>query len=233
MLGNNDDYSSQSMCCGLVTIYTASMLACMILNAATKGPMSCFETLGIDFAETRFDLHRSVAGSIVATMGLLGAIILVVARLSFNRVSDATLIYGGISVFIIGIGMNLYLDEERPEENSPWRYALSMFLSYSIGYPICHNALVGLFSKSKSIPTILQHIQDFFFISSILNFLCCNSCRSSTTRNSSGFFLSIRFSSSSYFPCYGRLHNDLQWHRNPIYCFTCLLDDRLVVCICM
>ncbi len=145
-----DEYANEPVCCGYLTVYSGAMVACMALNALTKGPMSCFETLGIDFAETRFDIYRAEAGSIVATMGLIGSMNLILMRLSFNKYSDAAMTCFGILIFMVGIAMNLTLDKEESENNSKWRYALSMFFTYAIGYPICHTALVGMFSKSKS-----------------------------------------------------------------------------------
>lgn len=144
-----NDVGNTTICFGRITTYTACMVACMAMNAFTKGPMSCFETLGIEFAESRFDMQRATAGSIVATMGLIGTIALMVLRLYFNKFDDSMTISFGIIFFIIGIAMNFSLDRENPENNGSWRYVLSMFLSYSIGYPICHTAIIGLFSKSK------------------------------------------------------------------------------------
>jgi len=144
-----DDVGNTTICFGRVTTYTACLVACMILNAFTKGPMSCFETLGVEFAESRFDMHRAQAGSIVATMGLIGTIALMLLRLYFNKYDDTVTISFGIIFFIMGIAMNFFLDRENPQNNSDWIYVISMFMSYSIGYPICHTALIGLFSKSK------------------------------------------------------------------------------------
>lgn len=138
---------SNTMCCGQMSLYTGSIVACMILNAFTKGPMSCFETLGIEFAESRFSLDRAEAGSIVATMGLIGAVILILMRVSFNKYQDAEVVFGGICVFVLGVSINFTLDKNNSEMNSTWLYAISMFMTYSVGYPICHTALVGMFSK--------------------------------------------------------------------------------------
>jgi hypothetical protein len=157
-----DDVGNTTICFGRITTYTACLVACMILNAFTKGPMSCFETLGVEFAESRFDMHRAQAGSIVATMGLIGTIALMLLRLYFNKYDDTVTISFGIIFFIMGISMNFFLDRENPDNNSPWMYVISMFMSYSIGYPICHTALIGLFSKSKFSEKIVKHEMHIF-----------------------------------------------------------------------
>eukprot|EP00551_Chaetoceros_affinis_P015021 CAMPEP_0203700368 /NCGR_PEP_ID=MMETSP0091-20130426/30917_1 /ASSEMBLY_ACC=CAM_ASM_001089 /TAXON_ID=426623 /ORGANISM="Chaetoceros affinis, Strain CCMP159" /LENGTH=538 /DNA_ID=CAMNT_0050573613 /DNA_START=89 /DNA_END=1705 /DNA_ORIENTATION=- len=141
----NEELANTSTCFGFFTVRTLCLIGCMALNAFTKGPMSCFETLGIEFAESRFDMHRAEAGSIVATMGLLGAMSLMAMGLICQKFDDTQLTSGGVLLFIIGIFINTQLDQD--EMNAPWRYSLSMFLCYSIGYPVCHTALVGLFSK--------------------------------------------------------------------------------------
>ena len=143
----NEEVAKSSACFGLLTVRSLCLLGCMLMNAFTKGPMSCFETLGIEFAETRFDMHRAEAGSIVATMGLTGAIILLSMGYLSQRFDDTQLTSGGIFLFTLGIIYNTLLDQNG--ENGKWKYILSMFCCYSIGYPICHTALVGLFSKCK------------------------------------------------------------------------------------
>lgn len=47
----------------------------------------------------------------------------------------------------IGILSLTAIDEDGA--NSSWRYYLLIFMIYSIGYPIGHTAVIGLFSKSK------------------------------------------------------------------------------------
>lgn len=144
---SNEEVADTPACFGYLNIRTLCLLGCMIMNAFTKGPMSCFEALGIEFAESRFGMHRAQAGSIVASMGLLGAIILLGMGALSRRFDDTQLTSGGILLFIIGIVLNTQLDQN--ENNAHWKYALSMFCCYSVGYPICHTALVGLFSKSE------------------------------------------------------------------------------------
>lgn len=142
-----DEVANGRACFGFFNIYNLCMYGCMILNAGTKGPMSCFETLGIDFAESRFGMYRAEAGAIVATMGFIGACNLMAMGMLSERFDDTQLTIAGILLFMTGILMNTTLDQENIENNQQWRYVVSMFFTYSIGYPICHTALIGLFSK--------------------------------------------------------------------------------------
>lgn len=60
--------------------------------------------------------------------------------------SDIQLICGGMVVMAAGIVSLTTLDDEG---NASWRFICAIFLIYSIGYPIGHTAVIGLFSKSK------------------------------------------------------------------------------------
>ena len=142
-----EELATSSACCGFSSVRTLSLLGCMFMNAFTKGPMSCFETLGIEFAESRFDVYRAQAGIIVATMGFLGAIFLMAMGVLSQRFDDTQLTSGGILLFVFGILINTTLDQD--QMNAHWKYVVSMFFCYSVGYPVCHTALVGLFSKRK------------------------------------------------------------------------------------
>jgi len=142
---HTEEVANSPICCGFFTIRTLCLLGCMSMNAFTKGPMSCFETLGIEFAESRFDMHRAQAGLTVATTGLLGASLLMGMGMLSQRFNDIQLTSGGIFLFTLGIFINTQLAQN--DENAHWKYTLSMFFCYTIGYPVCHTALVGLFSK--------------------------------------------------------------------------------------
>lgn len=142
-----DEVANGRACFGTLNIYNTCLYGCMVLNALTKGPMSCFETLGVEFAESRFNMQRAEAGAIVASMGFIGACNLMAMGALSERFDDVQLTITGIILFMSGIFMNTILDRDDIENNGKWRYAVSMFFTYSIGYPICHTALIGLFSK--------------------------------------------------------------------------------------
>jgi len=142
-----DEVANGTACFGIFNIYNTCLYGCMVLNALTKGPMSCFETLGVEFAESRFGMERAEAGAIVATMGFIGACNLMAMGALSERFDDIQLTIAGIILFMTGILMNTFLDQDDIDNNPKWRYVVAMFFTYSIGYPICHTALIGLFSK--------------------------------------------------------------------------------------
>jgi len=139
-----DNHANQMTVIGL-SIYDCCIVGCMMLNVSTKGSIGCFETLGISIAESQFAISSTTAGAIVGTCGTIGVIsLLSMGRLS-QLLSDIQLISGGMIVMAIGILSLTAIEEDG--ENSSWRYLLSIFMIYSIGYPIGHTAVIGLFSK--------------------------------------------------------------------------------------
>lgn len=142
-----DEYASgKSPFCG-VSIYDCCILGCMLLNVSTKGSIASFETLGIAIAQSHFDMLSSRAGAIVAACGACGVVSLLNMGFLEQHFSDVSLITGGMVVMTAGI---LSLSDMKSGVKHPsWRYAFAMFLIYSIGYPIGHTAVIGLFSKSK------------------------------------------------------------------------------------
>eukprot|EP00934_Nitzschia_sp_Nitz4_P008266 Nitzschia sp. Nitz4//scaffold8_size234185//204698//206303//NITZ4_001297-RA/size234185-snap-gene-0.60-mRNA-1//-1//CDS//3329559926//8256//frame0 len=139
-----DDHANQKTFIGL-TIYDCCILGCMLLNVSTKGSIASFETLGVDIADTYFDMYSARAGSTVGVCGTMG----VAALLSMGHLaryfSDIQLISGGMIVMASGIFSLTSLNED--EVNPSWRYVFAIFLIYSVGYPIGHTAVIGLFSK--------------------------------------------------------------------------------------
>ncbi|EEC49948.1 predicted protein [Phaeodactylum tricornutum CCAP 1055/1] len=121
-----------------ISVYDCCILGCMLLNVSTKGSISSFETLGISIAQSHFDMVASRAGMIVATCGTMGVCALLSMGTLSNHFNDVQLISGGIaSLTTIEEGIR----------NPSWRYFVAMFLIYSIGFPIGHTAVIGLFSK--------------------------------------------------------------------------------------
>jgi len=146
-----DDVAYAKACFGSITIYDCCILGCMLLNIATKGSIACFETLGIAIAQEHFDMLASRAGVIVAACGSVGVVSLLCMGQLAYYFSDIQLIGGGMLVMASGIWSLCLI--EKPDDgvsNPGWKYAVAMFLIYSIGYPIGHTAVIGLFSKSKS-----------------------------------------------------------------------------------
>lgn len=163
-----DDYAHTTTRIGLTT-YDICILGCMLLNVATKGSIASFETMGISYAASDFDISPALAGTYVATCGTVGVIALLSMGYFAAHFTDIQLISGGILVMVTGI-ISLVPTGHDPEENSSWRYVFAIFMVYAIGYPIGHTALLGLFSKSKYRPSgqcdesILVFLPAFYFV---------------------------------------------------------------------
>ena len=132
---------------GFLSVYDACILGCMLLNIATKGSIACFETLGIEYAVTHFNMPYQQAGMLVATCGTFGVVALLSMGALEAMLSDVQLICGGMVVMSAGIISLLGLEAD--VDNPHWRYFFAMFLIYAVGYPVGHTAVIGLFSKSK------------------------------------------------------------------------------------
>lgn len=141
-----DDHASHKTWIGL-TVYDCCIVGCMCLNVSTKGSISSFETLGVSIAESHFDMESARAGAIVATCGTVGVVALLSMGYLSKYFTDIQLICSGMLVMATGIvSLSTVKDDE---VNAGWRFFLAIFLIYSIGYPIGHTAVIGLFSKSK------------------------------------------------------------------------------------
>ena len=130
-----------------ITVYEAAILGCLLLTFTTKGSIVSFETLGIAFADSHFGMEPTVAGSIVGICGIFGvAMLLSMGRLA-KIMSDFQMIVSGMVVMVLSVISLSGLEDGGDENNPTWRYWLAMVLMYSIGYPIGHTAIIGLFSK--------------------------------------------------------------------------------------
>lgn len=142
-----DDHANQMTFVGL-TIYDCCIFGCMLLNVSTKGNIGVFETLGVSIAESHFGIYSAQAGTIVACCGTVGVVSLLSMGYLAVFVSDIQLICGGMVVMATGILSLAFLEENNG--NPSWKYTLAIFMLYSVGYPIGHTAVIGLFSKRKS-----------------------------------------------------------------------------------
>lgn len=66
-----DEVANRITCFGLMTVYDAALIGCMLLNVTTKGSIGSFETMGISFAESHFGLDPALAGTIVSINGMM------------------------------------------------------------------------------------------------------------------------------------------------------------------
>lgn len=139
-----DDHANQMTFIGM-TVYDCCIFGCMLLNVSTKGSISSFETLGVSLAQSHFGMTSARAGTVVASCGTVGVISLLSMGYLSKYVTDIQLICGGMVVMASGILALTTLEEE--DSNPSWRFVLAIFMIYSIGYPIGHTAVIGLFSK--------------------------------------------------------------------------------------
>lgn len=130
-----------------LTIYDCCILGCMLLNVSTKGSISAFETLGVSIAQSHFDMSSANAGVIVATCGSIGVLSLLSMGHLAKFLSDIQLICGGMLVMACGVLSLGFLEQDAV--NPSWKFCTAIFLIYSVGYPIGHTAVIGLFSKSE------------------------------------------------------------------------------------
>ena len=187
--------NAQTFLC--LTVYDCCILGCMLLNVSTKGSIAAFETLGIAIAESHFDMESSRAGFIVALCGFFGVVSLMNMDKLALFLSDLQMIMGGMMVMCVGILTLSVLKDESDDDykaNSHWLYAFAMVMIYSIGYPIGHTAVIGLFSKSTLTWTWL--VSSCIAMPSDVRHSCCplHSCRTPPTRNSFGLFCIGRIS---------------------------------------
>lgn len=133
-----------------LTVYNAALLGCMLLNVSTKGSIGSFETMGISFAQSHFDLQPAVAGTIVSINGMVGVFSLLSMGFLGRFLTDIQMIIGGITVCAVGIiSFSALQSVEMGAENSIVHYTIGIFMIYGVGYPIGHTAVIGLFSKGK------------------------------------------------------------------------------------
>lgn len=140
-----DDHANQMTWIGL-TVYDCCILGCMLLNVSTKGSIGSFETLGVSIAQSQFDMTSVMTGTVVGSCGTMGVVALLSMGYLAKYFSDIHLICGGMVVMASGIMSLAFLEEN--SSNPSWKFILAIFLVYSVGYPIGHTAVIGLFSKS-------------------------------------------------------------------------------------
>jgi ceroid-lipofuscinosis MFS transporter 7 len=146
---DQDEFANNVTWCGL-TVQTCALIECMLLNIATVGCFGAFETMGVHFAESYYNLQPAVAGTVVSINGMIGVCTLWNLGYLGRFFLDTQIIMGGISVFAVGILSFAWLQSvEMGAENSIVHYILGVMMIYGIGYPIGVTALIGLFSKGK------------------------------------------------------------------------------------
>lgn len=109
-----------------------------LLNLTTKGTIACFETLGAEYAITRFGLTPAEAGSVFATFGGVGVCVLLSMRVLCRYWNDVQLVLGGVSLMVLTC---LIFVTSPAGAAGLHAFQFAVFLIYSIGYPIGHTAV--------------------------------------------------------------------------------------------
>ena len=121
----------------------------LVLNATTKGSISVYETIGSQIATVDYEMSKSTLGLIVSISGVVGFVQLIYFKEIYtNRVSDVTIMLGGIAIMIVAQLLMISFNDESASV-SVNRYVCSLILMYAFGYPIGHTAVLGAFSKVK------------------------------------------------------------------------------------
>jgi hypothetical protein len=222
-----------------LTVYDCCILGCMLLNVSTKGSISAFETLGVSIAESHFDMASSRAGVIVASCGSIGVIALLSMGHLAKFLTDIQLICGGMLIMSFGVLSLGFLEQD--SVNPSWKFCTAIFLIYSVGYPIGHTAVIGLFSKSEFPRSSFRFFRSCFslfstksyhmFLPPINNIACSsyyhsisfphsltNSRRKEATRNTIGLVCISGIPCTIVFSHYVRLRNKLLRYFSTILC---------------
>uniref|UniRef100_A0A7S2V0P8 Major facilitator superfamily (MFS) profile domain-containing protein n=1 Tax=Fibrocapsa japonica TaxID=94617 RepID=A0A7S2V0P8_9STRA len=113
-----------------------------INNIATKGTIGAYETLGAEFAITALHFDSADTGFIFASFGFLGVLALLSMRYLCERFADVFLVFWGVFLMVVSCVL-FYL----VHVTGTVGFSVAIFVMYSVGYPIGHTALIGLFSK--------------------------------------------------------------------------------------
>eukprot|EP01084_Bolivina_argentea_P057523 105110_1 len=121
-------------------------------NIVTKGSIACYETLAVEYAMSSFSWKSTDAGYTVACFGAVGVIALFSMRWLLKFANDIQLIIWGMVVMcgssiILSLAPIVRQYTSQHSGKDSWLFFVSMFMMYSVGYPIGHTALIGLFSK--------------------------------------------------------------------------------------
>lgn len=218
-----------------LSIYDCCVLGCMLLNISTKGSIASFETLGIKIAESHFGMLSTRAGLFVGFCGSCGVISLLSMGYLSQIFSDIQLISGGIAIMSLSSAVFMTLEENENVylRNPTWKYCVSIFLMYAVGYPIGHTAVIGLFSKGTLFVCALVLFVSFRSLKRPLFacvFLFHISGWTTTSRRVTGLVCFGRIPSANIVSTVIGIHFELSGCRNLVrYHYLCLGS---IDCIC-
>lgn len=114
----------------------------LIMNVVTKGSVACYETLGTIVAIGSFGMSKPDAGFLFSSCGFLGVFALLSMKCLTAWADDIKLVFYGCLVMVASATL-LFLDARIGLHG----FFAAVFLMYSVGYPIGHTAVIGIFSK--------------------------------------------------------------------------------------
>ncbi|GMH84880.1 hypothetical protein TrVE_jg10177 [Triparma verrucosa] len=139
------DWSGETVLLGL-SRFDATVLGCMLLNVATKGSIAVYETLTVNFATSHFvEMDSEAAGYVVSSCGAMGVVALLGMGQIGKVLTDTQMITYGMATMIVGTALLVHFGDHR--HFGKYRFESAVFLLYSVGYPIGHTAVIGIFSK--------------------------------------------------------------------------------------
>lgn len=159
-----DELANRATRLGGISVYNAALVGLMMLNIMTLGSIASFETTGISFASSYFDLKPIVSGAIVSLSGAVGVCSLLnIGRLG-RVLSDTQMIIVGIAIFAIAIISLAPLQsiDMGGADNSIGHYIIAMVIIFGFGYPIAQTAITGLFSKGECLMTDRAILEQYF-----------------------------------------------------------------------
>ncbi|CAM9484873.1 unnamed protein product, partial [Heterosigma akashiwo] len=107
-----------------------------------KGSVACYETLGTIVAIGSFGMSKPDAGFLFSSCGFLGVFALLSMKCLTAWADDIKLVFYGCLVMVASATL-LFLDARIGLHG----FFAAVFLMYSVGYPIGHTAVIGIFSK--------------------------------------------------------------------------------------
>ena len=117
----------------------------LALNVITKGCIGCYETLGVNYAQSNLGLSGPTTGYYVSACGVVGVAFLLSFRCLGRCFDDVELMVGGVSVMVASCVL-MISRAHRGHDFAVWVAALAAM--YAVGYPVGHTAAIGWFSKA-------------------------------------------------------------------------------------
>lgn len=146
-LHNSESMASRSVG-GHRLVDVLSVAGC-VYNMVSKGTIGVFETLGLVYVTSHYKWTSMQSGLTFSACGAVGVLTLFLFGLLLRFASDADLVLGGLGLMAVSCLM-FGAAGWGPHEAMPlWEFYVAIALMYSVGYPVGHTALIGIFSRLK------------------------------------------------------------------------------------